>query len=56
MSDALAYGRRGKALQQAIWFDGLPGGVLVSTTLDYVQPDQVGTPPWIVAKKKDGLL
>lgn len=38
------YGTSGIALQQAIWIDDMPVGILDSGQLYYIQPDHLGTP------------
>ncbi|MET7143730.1 RHS repeat-associated core domain-containing protein, partial [Xanthomonas sp. PPL139] len=47
------YDTNGKALQQAIWLDDLPVGVLVGTALNYVQPDHLGTPRAVIDSARD---
>jgi len=47
------YDTDGKALQQAIWLDDLPVGVLAGTALNYVQPDHLGTPRTVIDPVRD---
>ncbi len=47
------YDTNGKALQQAIWLDGLPVGVLVGAALNYVQPDHLGAPRAVIDPARD---
>ena len=47
------YDTNGKALQQAIWLDDLPVGVLAGTTLNYVQPDHLGAPRTVIDPVRD---
>ncbi|WP_249255885.1 RHS repeat-associated core domain-containing protein, partial [Xanthomonas graminis] len=47
------YDTNGKALQQAIWLDDLPVGVLAGTALNYVQPDHLGTPRTVIDPVRD---
>ncbi|CTP90144.1 RHS repeat-associated core domain-containing protein [Xanthomonas translucens pv. poae] len=47
------YDSNGKALQQAIWLDDLPVGVLAGTALNYVQPDHLGTPRTVIDPVRD---
>jgi RHS repeat-associated protein len=47
------YDTDGKPLQQAIWLDDLPVGVLVGTALNYVQPDHLGTPRTVIDPVRD---
>ncbi|WP_267102024.1 RHS repeat-associated core domain-containing protein [Xanthomonas sacchari] len=47
------YDNNGTVVQQAIWLDDLPVGVLAKTTLRYVQPDQLGTPRAVIDPVRD---
>ncbi|XQA65187.1 RHS repeat-associated core domain-containing protein [Xanthomonas sacchari] len=47
------YDNNGAVLQQAIWLDDLPVGVLAKTTLRYVQPDHLGTPRAVIDPVRD---
>ncbi|MBB5944496.1 RHS repeat-associated core domain-containing protein, partial [Xanthomonas sp. 3307] len=47
------YDTNGKALQQAIWLDDLPVGVLAGTALNYVQPDHLGAPRAVIDSVRD---
>ncbi|MEB1528177.1 RHS repeat-associated core domain-containing protein [Xanthomonas sp. WHRI 7945] len=47
------YDSTGQALQQAIWLDDLPVGVLASNGLHYVQPDHLGTPRAVIDPVRD---
>ncbi|WP_244150004.1 RHS repeat-associated core domain-containing protein [Xanthomonas sacchari] len=47
------YDNNGAVVQQAIWLDDLPVGVLVKTTLRYVQPDHLGTPRAVIDPVRD---
>ncbi|QNH23137.1 RHS repeat protein [Xanthomonas sp. GW] len=47
------YDTDGKALQQAIWLDDLPVGVLAGTALNYVQPDHLGAPRTVIDPVRD---
>ncbi|WP_429002982.1 RHS repeat domain-containing protein [Xanthomonas sacchari] len=47
------YDTTGKAVQQAIWLDDLPVGVLTGTALNYVQPDHLGTPRAVIDSARD---
>ncbi|UYB52373.1 DUF6531 domain-containing protein [Xanthomonas sp. AM6] len=47
------YDSTGQALQQAIWLDDLPVGVLASNSLHYVQPDHLGTPRAVIDPVRD---
>ncbi|WP_295958707.1 RHS repeat-associated core domain-containing protein, partial [uncultured Xanthomonas sp.] len=47
------YDNNGTAVQQAIWLDDLPVGVLAKTTLRYVQPDHLGTPRAVIDPVRD---
>uniref|UniRef100_UPI000B226E99 RHS repeat-associated core domain-containing protein n=1 Tax=Xanthomonas graminis TaxID=3390026 RepID=UPI000B226E99 len=47
------YDSNGKALQQAIWLDDLPVGVLAGNALNYVQPDHLGTPRTVIDPVRD---
>lgn len=47
------YDTNGKALQQAIWLDDLPVGVLAGTTLNFVQPDHLGAPRAVIDPARD---
>ncbi|WP_369977410.1 DUF6531 domain-containing protein [Xanthomonas bundabergensis] len=47
------YDSNGKALQQAIWLDDLPVGVLAGTSLNYIQPDHLGTPRTVIDPARD---
>jgi len=50
------YDTNGKALQQAIWLDDLPVGVLAGTALNYVQPDHLGTPRTVIDPARDVVI
>ncbi|WP_241094202.1 RHS repeat-associated core domain-containing protein [Xanthomonas bonasiae] len=47
------YDSTGKALQQAIWLDDLPVGLLAGTALNYVQPDHLGAPRTVIDPARD---
>ncbi|WP_225209711.1 RHS repeat-associated core domain-containing protein [Xanthomonas bonasiae] len=47
------YDANGAALQQAIWLDDLPVGVLAKNSLHYVQPDHLGTPRAVIDSVRD---
>lgn len=47
------YDANGASLQQAIWLDDLPVGVLAKNTLRYVQPDHLGTPRAVIDPVRD---
>ena len=47
------YDTDGKAIQQAIWLDNLPVGVLAGTALNYVQPDHLGAPRTVIDPVRD---
>ena len=51
------YDNTGAAIQQAIWMDDLPVGLLVgatsSQTLAYLEPDALGTPRVVIDPKRD---
>ncbi|MEE7565294.1 RHS repeat-associated core domain-containing protein, partial [Xanthomonas sp. Kuri4-3] len=47
------YDANGAALQQAIWLDDLPVGVLAKNSLRYVQPDHLGTPRAVIDPIRD---
>ncbi len=47
------YDANGVVVQQAIWLDDLPVGVLAKTTLRYVQPDHLGTPRAVIDPVRD---
>ncbi|GKS92218.1 RHS repeat-associated core domain-containing protein [Acidovorax sp. SUPP2539] len=47
------YDSKGKPVQQAIWMDDLPVGVLVGTALKYVQPDHLGSPRAVIDPARD---
>ncbi len=47
------YDANGAIVQQAIWLDDLPVGVLAKTTLRYVQPDNLGTPRAVIDPVRD---
>ncbi|MBB5874910.1 RHS repeat domain-containing protein [Xanthomonas sp. 3498] len=47
------YDNDGAVVQQAIWLDDLPVGVLAKTTLRYVQPDHLGTPRAVIDPARD---
>lgn len=42
------YAGDGSAVQQAIWLDDLPVGLLSDTQLHYVEPDHLGTPRAVI--------
>ncbi|MBB5877287.1 RHS repeat-associated protein [Xanthomonas sp. 3498] len=47
------YDNNGAVVQQAIWLDDLPVGVLAKATLRYVQPDHLGTPRAVIDPVRD---
>ncbi|WP_249255901.1 RHS repeat-associated core domain-containing protein, partial [Xanthomonas graminis] len=47
------YDANGAGLQQAIWLDDLPVGVLAKNSLRYVQPDHLGTPRAVIDPTRD---
>ncbi|WP_221899381.1 RHS repeat-associated core domain-containing protein [Xanthomonas sp. GW] len=47
------YDNNGAPLQQAIWLDDLPVGVLAKNTLRYVQPDHLGSPRAVIDPVRD---
>ncbi|WP_425510821.1 RHS repeat-associated core domain-containing protein [Xanthomonas bonasiae] len=47
------YDNNGATLQQAIWLDDLPVGVLAKNSLRYVQPDHLGTPRAVIDPVRD---
>ncbi|MBB4125859.1 RHS repeat-associated protein [Xanthomonas translucens] len=47
------YDINGAPLQQAIWLDDLPVGVLAKNNLRYVQPDHLGTPRAVIDPVRD---
>jgi len=47
------YDTNGAALQQAIWLDDLPVGVLAKNSLRYVQPDHLGSPRAVIDPVRD---
>ncbi|UYC10504.1 RHS repeat-associated core domain-containing protein [Xanthomonas sp. CFBP 8445] len=47
------YDNNGAVVQQAIWLDDLPVGVLAKTNLRYVQPDHLGTPRAVIDPVRD---
>jgi len=47
------YDNNGAALQQAIWLDDLPVGVLAKSSLRYVQPDHLGSPRAVIDPVRD---
>jgi len=47
------YDANGASLQQAIWLDDLPVGVLAKNSLRYVQPDHLGTPRAVIDPVRD---
>ncbi|WP_144423899.1 DUF6531 domain-containing protein, partial [Xanthomonas graminis] len=47
------YDANGATLQQAIWLDDLPVGVLSKNSLRYVQPDHLGTPRAVIDPVRD---
>ncbi|NIJ74280.1 MULTISPECIES: RHS repeat-associated core domain-containing protein [unclassified Xanthomonas] len=47
------YDNAGAPMQQAIWLDDLPVGVLAGTALHYVQPDHLGTPRAVIDPIRD---
>ncbi|MBB6367942.1 RHS repeat-associated protein [Xanthomonas sacchari] len=47
------YDNNGAVVQQAIWLDDLPVGVLAKNTLRYVQPDHLGTPRAVIDPVRD---
>ncbi|KRA17312.1 hypothetical protein ASD69_11435 [Lysobacter sp. Root604] len=51
------YDTTGKALQQAIWLDGLPVGLLAGAganqKLHYIEPDHLGTPRAVIDRTRD---
>ncbi|WP_246432365.1 RHS repeat domain-containing protein [Xanthomonas theicola] len=47
------YDGNGAPVQQAIWLDDLPVGVLAKNSLRYVQPDHLGTPRAVIDPVRD---
>ncbi|WP_369915907.1 RHS repeat-associated core domain-containing protein [Xanthomonas sp. NCPPB 3005] len=47
------YDANGASLQQAIWLDDLPVGVLAKNSLRYVQPDHLGSPRAVIDPVRD---
>ncbi|MCC4598055.1 RHS repeat protein [Xanthomonas campestris pv. phormiicola] len=47
------YDANGATLQQAIWLDDLPVGVLAKNSVRYVQPDHLGTPRAVIDPVRD---
>ncbi|MCW0422148.1 RHS repeat-associated core domain-containing protein [Xanthomonas sacchari] len=47
------YDANGAVVQQAIWLDDLPVGVLAKTALRYMQPDHLGTPRAVIDPVRD---
>jgi RHS repeat-associated protein len=47
------YDNNGAPMQQAIWLDDLPVGVLASNSLRYVQPDHLGSPRAVIDPVRD---
>nr|WP_269058331.1 RHS repeat-associated core domain-containing protein [Xanthomonas translucens] len=47
------YDANGATLQQAIWLDDLPVGVLAKNSVRYVQPDHLGTPRAVIDPTRD---
>ncbi|WP_417892847.1 RHS repeat-associated core domain-containing protein [Xanthomonas theicola] len=47
------YDGNGVPVQQAIWLDDLPVGVLAKNSLRYVQPDHLGTPRAVIDPVRD---
>ncbi|WP_284569478.1 RHS repeat domain-containing protein [Xanthomonas graminis] len=47
------YDANGASLQQAIWLDDLPVGVLAKNSVRYVQPDHLGTPRAVIDPTRD---
>jgi RHS repeat-associated protein len=47
------YNTASKAVQQVIWLDDLPVGVLAGNTLNYVQPDHLGAPRAVIDSVRD---
>ncbi|NIJ72052.1 RHS repeat-associated core domain-containing protein [Xanthomonas sp. F4] len=47
------YDNNGAVVQQAIWLDDMPVGVLVKTALRYVEPDHLGTPRAVIDPVRD---
>lgn len=47
------YDTTGTAIQQAIWLDDLPVGLLASNQLKYLQPDHLGTPRVVIDPATD---
>ncbi|MCT8287723.1 RHS repeat protein, partial [Xanthomonas translucens pv. translucens] len=47
------YDANGTTLQQAIWLDDLPVGVLANNSLRYVQPDHLGSPRAVIDPSRD---
>lgn len=50
------YDNSGNALQQAIWLDDLPVGLLASNQLKYLQPDHLGTPRVVIDPITDAAI
>lgn len=42
------YGNNGTLIQQAIWIDDLPVGVVTTAKIHYLQPDHLGTPRAVI--------
>jgi len=47
------YDSTGTAIQQSIWMDNLPIGIMASNQLKYLQPDHLGTPRVVVEPATD---
>ncbi|WLA11449.1 DUF6531 domain-containing protein [Xanthomonas translucens] len=47
------YDANGATLQQAIWLDDLPVGVLAKNSVRYVQPDHLGSPRAVIDPTRD---
>ncbi|WP_146084118.1 RHS repeat-associated core domain-containing protein [Xanthomonas albilineans] len=47
------YDSNGAAVQQAIWLDDLPVGVVVKKSVNYIEPDHLGTPRAVIDSVRD---
>ncbi len=50
------YDAAGNPLQQAIWLEGMPVGVIANGVLHYVEPDQLGTPRAVLESTRDAVV
>lgn len=50
------YDENGQSIQQVIWLEDLPVGVLASSTLNYIQPDHLGTPRAVISADRDTAI